>query len=240
LFGHEKGSFTGATQRRIGKFEQAQGGTLFLDEIGEMPGHLQAKLLRVLEDYRIERVGAETSIEVNFRLICATNRNLAERIKSGRFRQDLYFRINVFAIELPPLRQIGDDIELIAAHHAKRLCARMGRTPVRLGRDLVAALRRHDFPGNVRELRNIIEHLLITQPGEELTIEGLARLLISSNAVPTQLPLKDAVAQFESEYIQRILRDSAGNMSKAAETLGLDRSYLYRKLRALGLDAPEE
>lgn len=239
MFGHEKGAFTGATQRRIGRFEQAGGGSLFLDEIAEMPPHLQAKLLRVLEDFRIERVGGDTTIEVDFRLICATNRNLGERIKNGKFRQDLYFRINVFAIELPPLRQIRDDIEIIAAHHARRLCLRMGRAPVSLSRDLLTALKHYDFPGNVRELRNIIEHLLITQRGDELSTDGLERLLSSSASIPAQLALKDAVAQFESEYIQRILKECAGNMSQAAEVLGLDRSYLYRKLRALGLDAQE-
>ncbi len=239
MFGHEKGAFTGATQRRIGKIEQAAGGTLFLDEIAEMPPHLQAKILRVLEDFRIERVGGDNGIDVDFRLICATNRNLSDRIKTGKFRKDLLFRINVFAIELPALRQMREDIELIAAHHARRLCARMGRTPAIMSRELLAALKQYDFPGNVRELRNIIEHLLISQRGEELSVEGLERLLSSTPAAAAPLELKDAVAQFEAEYIQRVLKDSSGNMSKAAEILGLDRSYLYRKLRALGIDFAE-
>lgn len=258
LFGHEKGAFTGATQRRIGKFEQAAGGTLFLDEIAEMPGPLQAKLLRVLEEFQIERVGGEHPIEVNFRLICATNRNLAEEIRRGRFRQDLFFRINVFTIELPPLRAIPGDIEAIAQYHIRRLCARMGKPEVVPSRDLIAAFRQYQFPGNIRELRNILEHLLILHRDGDLGADGFEHLLpaaarsisatasaeLSTSALkyPIALPtlsLKDAVARFEEEYIGKVLKDCGGNMTKAAEILGLDRSYLYRKLKSLGLD-PEE
>ncbi len=258
LFGHEKGAFTGATQRRIGKFEQAAGGTLFLDEIAEMPGPLQAKLLRVLEEFQIERVGGEHPIEVNFRLICATNRNLAEEIRRGRFRQDLFFRINVFTIELPPLRAIPGDIEAIAQYHIRRLCARMGKPEVVPSRDLIAAFRQYQFPGNIRELRNILEHLLILHRDGDLGADGFEHLLpaaarsisatasaeLSTSALkyPIALPtlsLKDAVARFEEDYIGKVLKDCGGNMTKAAEILGLDRSYLYRKLKSLGLD-PEE
>lgn len=272
LFGHEKGAFTGATQRRIGKFEQAAGGTLFLDEIAEMPAPLQAKLLRVLEEFQIERVGGEHPIEVNFRLICATNRNLAEEIRRGRFRQDLFFRINVFTIELPPLRAIPGDIEAIAQYHIRRLCARMGKPEVVPSRDLIAAFRQYQFPGNIRELRNILEHLLILHRDGDLGADGFEHLLpaaarsipatarnistaarndsataaaaLSTSALkyPIALPtlsLKDAVARFEEEYIGKVLKDCGGNMTKAAEILGLDRSYLYRKLKSLGLD-PEE
>ena len=239
MFGHERGSFTGATQRRIGKFEQSDTGTLFLDEIGEMPAHLQAKLLRVLESFEIERVGGEKPIELDFRLICATNRNLADEVRNGKFRQDLFFRINVFTIELPSLRNIPGDIELIATHHLRKLCAKMGKPAVELGDDLVDWLKKYKFPGNVRELRNIIEHLLITHREGTLSATGLSRLVsMSENASP--LTLKDAVAHFEANYIDKIVRESGGNITRAADVLGLDRSYLYRKMKSLGLDAPDE
>jgi len=236
MFGHEKGAFTGATQRRIGRFEQAAGGTLFLDEIAEMPPTLQAKLLRVLEERQIERVGGDHTIDVNFRLICATNRNLQDEIKRGRFRHDLYFRINVFSITLPALREAPQDIEAIAKHHLRRLCVKMGKPEVTLSKDLVAALRKYHFPGNVRELRNIIEHLLITHREGELTAAHLGHLLQREDSLKQDLSLKDAVAQFESDYITTILRRHQGNISKAAEILGLDRSYLYRKMRSLGFE----
>ncbi len=235
MFGHEKGSFTGATQRRIGKIEQAAQGTLFLDEIGEMPSQLQAKLLRVLEEFRIERVGGDHSIEVDFRLICATNRRLAEEVRDHKFRQDLYYRINVFTIELPSLRSIPGDIELIANHHLNRLCAKMGKPRVAMDNELLRWLKSYHFPGNVRELRNIIEHLLITHREGKLTVGSLQRLTELS-APGTTASLKDAVARFEAEYIERIVRESGGNVSRAAEVLGLDRSYLYRKMKSLGLD----
>ena len=239
MFGHEKGAFTGATQRRIGKFEQASGGTLFLDEIAEMPPALQAKLLRVLEERQIERVGGDHTIDVDFRLICATNRNLQDEIKQGRFRHDLYFRINVFAITLPALREVPDDIGAIARHHLERLCAKMGKPQVSLGKDLIATLAKYHFPGNVRELRNIIEHLLITHRDGELTAADLSHLLQRADSLRHDLPLKDAVAQFESDYVSAVLKRYQGNVSKAAEVLGLDRSYLYRKMRSLGFEGEE-
>ncbi len=239
MFGHEKGAFTGATQRRIGRFEQASGGTIFLDEIAEMPPALQAKLLRVLEERKIERVGGDHSIDVDFRLICATNRNLADEIKQGRFRHDLYFRINVFAITLPALREIPKDIPVIARHHLERLCIKMGKPPATLGKDLITALEKYHFPGNVRELRNIIEHLLITHREGELTASDLPHLLQHADSLRQDLPLKDAVAQFESDYITGVLRRYQGNVSKAADVLGLDRSYLYRKMRSLGFEGEE-
>ena len=235
MFGHEKGSFTGATQRRIGKIEQAAQGTLFLDEIGEMPPLLQAKLLRVLEEFRVERIGGDHSIEVDFRLICATNRPLAEEVRKNKFRQDLYYRINVFTIELPALRSVPSDIELIANHHLNRLCAKMGKVQTTLGGDLLRWLKSYQFPGNVRELRNLIERLQITHREGELSLSGLNRLTELSHAA-SGLSLKDAVARVEAEYIEKIIRESGGNVSRAAETLGLDRSYLYRKIKSLGLD----
>jgi two-component system, NtrC family, nitrogen regulation response regulator NtrX len=239
MFGHEKGAFTGATQRRIGRFEQATGGTLFLDEIAEMPSALQAKLLRVLEERKIERVGGDHPIDVDFRLICATNRNLPDEIKHGRFRHDLYFRINVFTISLPALREIPEDIELIAGHHLQRLCVKMGKADVTLGKDLIAALKKYQFPGNVRELRNIIEHLLITHRDGELTAAHLTHLLQRTDLSNQDQTLKDAVSQFECDYITGVLKRCQGNVSKAADILGLDRSYLYRKMRSLGFEDPQ-
>ncbi|MGB5106960.1 MAG: sigma-54 dependent transcriptional regulator [Candidatus Zixiibacteriota bacterium] len=239
MFGHERGSFTGATQRRVGKFEQADSGTLFLDEIGEMPAHLQAKLLRVLESFEIERVGGEKPIEIDFRLVCATNRNLGDEMRSGKFRQDLFFRINVFTIELPALRSIPGDIKQIAQHHLRSLCAKMGKPEVEFAPELLEWIKKYKFPGNVRELRNIIEHLLITHREGTISTTGLSRLVAMSEDVAS-LSLKDAVARFEGNYIERIVKESGGNITRAAEILGLDRSYLYRKMKSLGLDAAEE
>lgn len=237
LFGHEKGAFTGATARRQGKFLQADGGTLFLDEIAEMPALLQAKLLRVLEERTITPVGGNESHEVDFRLLCATNRDLEAEIGNNMFRRDLYYRINVFAIKMPALREIRGDIPLIAAHHLKRLALRMGKPIPELPSELSKQLQKYDFPGNVRELRNILEHLLIMSPPGELSSSHLEHLLSSRPAQAAgSLTLKDAVADFEKQYIARALRDCQGNVTQAAEQLGLDRSYLYRKMKALGFE----
>jgi two-component system nitrogen regulation response regulator NtrX len=238
MFGHEKGAFTGAISKRIGKFAQADGGTLFLDEIAEMPARLQAKLLRVLEGRQITPVGGNTDQEVDFRLICATNRDLAREVGEQRFRKDLYFRINVFTIQLPALREIRRDIPSIAQHHLGQLAAKMGRPQPQLSSDLTARLQEYDYPGNVRELRNILEHLLIVSRGDTLSAEHLAKMLAPALGAATEadLPLKDAVRKFEIDYIRSTVSRCNGNLSRAAEELGLDRSYLYRKLRQLGIE----
>ncbi len=238
LFGHEKGAFTGATQQRIGKFEQADSGTIFLDEIAEMAPQLQAKLLRVLEDQAFERVGGSKLIESDFRLICATNQDLEKRVADGEFRKDLLFRINVFTIRMPPLRELKDDLEHILIHHLRRLSASMGKEPLRVSDELIAALDMYPFPGNVRELRNILERLLISHRGDELSAADLTGLLESSPA-STPMTLKDATLDFEARYIGDVLRQTNGNMTEAAEILGLDRSYLYRKIKSLGIDEVE-
>ncbi|MCK4857280.1 MAG: sigma-54-dependent Fis family transcriptional regulator [candidate division Zixibacteria bacterium] len=237
MFGHEKGAFTGAVQRRIGKFEQAGSGTLLLDEIAEMPPLLQAKLLRVLEEHTICRVGGSETVPVDFRLICATNRNLTEEIRKGSFRRDLFFRINVFSITLPSLREIPEDIGAIARHHLGLLSAQMGKPQPELPDEFIALLQRYHFPGNVRELRNILEHLLIITRTDQLPVEKLKKLLSPDLVLATgaQLPLKEAVAQFEREYIEATMNACGGNISKAAASLDLDRSYLYRKMKQLGL-----
>lgn len=238
LFGHEKGAFTGALRQHRGRFEQADSGTLFLDEVAEMPASLQAKLLRVLEEHKIRRVGGDSEIEVDLRLICATNRNLQEEIRKNNFRQDLFFRINVFAITLPPLRQIRSDVPMIAEHHLRLLAQRMGRPAPQLSARVLAALSEYDFPGNVRQLRNMLEYLMIVARGDSIDEESVRTFLASqrSPGVQTGLTLKDAVQRFERDYIKSTIADCDGNISKAAENLGLDRSYLYRKLKSLGLD----
>ncbi|MFH2054457.1 MAG: sigma-54 dependent transcriptional regulator, partial [bacterium] len=238
LFGHEKGAFTGATGKRVGKFALADGGTLFLDEIAEMPALLQAKLLRVLEERVITPVGGSDLQEVDFRLICATNRDLEAEIGKSNFRRDLYYRINVFTIQLPPLREIKRDISLIAAHHLERLALRMGKPVPQLRSELTDRLQEYRFPGNVRELRNILEHLLIMSPVGNLDVVHLDRLLTAeSGRMPTEpLSLKDAVAEFERSFIDSTITRCRGNVTLAAEQLGLDRSYLYRKMKSLGLE----
>jgi two-component system nitrogen regulation response regulator NtrX len=242
LFGHEKGAFTGASRRRVGRFEQADGGTLFLDEIAEMPAQLQTKLLRVLEERRVRRVGGNEDIEIDFRLLSATNRDLRGEINRGNFRQDLFFRINVFAIELPPLRMIPGDIPAIARHHVRLLAMRMGRPVPQLPDELLAELAKYRFPGNVRELRNILEHLLILHRGERLPAAGLRKLLASGIRADNEytVPLKDAVRRFELDYIRSAIDACGGNVSQAAANLGLDRSYLYRKIRQLELEDSDD
>jgi len=193
----------------------------------------------VLEDQSFERIGGSRTIESDFRLICATNRDLEKRIADGSFRQDLYFRINVFNITMPPLRELTEDLEHILLHHLKRLSGRMGMEPPRISDDLISTLERYRFPGNVRELRNILERLLITHRRGELTAAHLEGLIGTDSSGAGLKPLKDATLDFEAEYIGKVLREAKGNMTDAAEILGLDRSYLYRKIKSLGLDADE-
>jgi two-component system nitrogen regulation response regulator NtrX len=237
LFGHRKGAFTGAIDDRKGKFELADGGTLFLDEIGDMSTKTQAKVLRVLQEQKFQRVGGQQTISVDVRVIAATNKNLEEEIREGRFREDLYFRLAVIPIVVPPLRERGDDVILLAEHFLRRFAAETGRQPKRLSdaaRDLLLA---HTWPGNVRELRNVTERLTILAPGEvieardiELGSGGEERSLFASN-----LSLRDAREEFERQFILRRLRDFGGNVSRTAEALGVERSNLYRKLNAYGI-----
>jgi two-component system nitrogen regulation response regulator NtrX len=238
FFGHEKGAFTGATAKRIGKFAQAESGTIFLDEIAEMPALLQVKLLRVLEERRITPVGGNQSQEIDFRLICATNRDLEAAIAEGDFRRDLFYRINVFTIKLPALREISGDIPLIAEHHLSKLALKMGKPVPDLPAEVRERLQKYHFPGNVRELRNILEHLLIMGSPHGITIDQLVHLLQAGidSRRSGSLILKEAVAKFERGHIDKVLRHCRGNVSQAAEELGLDRSYLYRKMKSLGLE----
>jgi two-component system, NtrC family, nitrogen regulation response regulator NtrX len=243
LFGHEKGSFTGASGRHIGKFEQADQGTIFLDEIGDMPLNMQAKLLRVLEEGEVERIGGDKAIAVNVRVVVATHRDLEARVREERFRQDLFHRIYVFPLVLPPLRERRDDIPALAEHFAAQVCAQNGWKPVPFTAEAMEALQSHPWPGNVRELRNMVERLML------LATEGLVDLATIQIALPKTSsgvgpgpatlasgPLADRVQSFEREMILGELKRSHHNMSLAAKALGLERSHLYKKAEQLGID----
>ncbi|HEX7155240.1 MAG TPA: sigma-54 dependent transcriptional regulator [Thermoanaerobaculia bacterium] len=239
LFGHRKGAFTGAIDDRKGKFELADGGTLFLDEIGDMSVKTQAKVLRVLQEQTFQRVGGQQTIKVDVRVLAATNKDLEAEIAAGNFRSDLFYRLNVLPIEVPPLRARGNDIVLLAEHFLRRFAAETGQPRKKLSAGAAAKLRGYHWPGNVRELRNVIERLAILIPGE--TIEGddvqlgAPRAEVSSTTIPSNLSLKEARDEFEKQYILARLREYAGNVSRTADALGVERSNLYRKLHAYGI-----
>jgi two-component system nitrogen regulation response regulator NtrX len=239
LFGHMKGAFTGAMADRRGKFELADGGTLFLDEIGDMSLKTQAKVLRALQEQVVEPVGGATSVRVDVRVLAATNKNLPTEIRFGRFREDLYFRLNVIPIFVPPLRERTSDIMLLAEHFMTELAREYGRRPKKFDAGAAAGLRSYRWPGNVRELRNVVERLMIMVPGETITLGDLSFLEgTSSLVVPTAghiAPLHDARDQFEKEYILRALAAQHGNISRTADALGVERSNLYRKMRGFGI-----
>lgn len=239
LFGHEKGAFTDAHAARPGKFELASGGTLFLDEIGDLSPAGQAKLLRVLEEKVVVRVGGSTPIHTDARVIAATNQNLAEMVRQKKFRQDLYFRLNVVTVELPPLRDRGDDVLLLAEHFLNEFSRKARRKPPQLSAEARKRLERHTWPGNVRELRNLMERLAYLSTGDTIQADDLRFLLTAGGddpeAVTPEGPLAAATDQFQVEHIRRAIARARGNMSEAAERLGLHRSNLYRKMRQLGM-----
>jgi two-component system nitrogen regulation response regulator NtrX len=243
LFGHEKGSFTGAAGRHIGKFEQADGGTIFLDEIGDMPLAMQAKLLRVLEEGEIERIGGDKPVAVDVRVLVATHRDLEARVREEKFRQDLFHRIFVFPLVLPPLRDRCEDIPALVEHFAAQVCAQNGWKVVPFSAEAMEALKAHPWPGNVRELRNMVERLMLlaTDGQVDLAIVQLAlpKTLAGANLTATALsagPLADRVQSFEREVILAELKRSHHNVSLAAKALGLERSHLYKKAEQLGID----
>lgn len=245
LFGHEKGAFTGAVSRRPGKFDQAHGGTLFLDEIGDMSLKTQAKILRILEEQRFERVGGSRSIQVDVRIIAATNKNLEEEIAKGSFREDLYHRINVIPLHVPPLRERTEDIPLLAEHFLREVAMENHTPPKRLSPQALEALKRLPWPGNVRELRNFLWRLAILVPGEVIEAQDLALALPQAPtggetsleaALFQENSFREARARFEREFLRRKLAEHGGNVSATAEAIGLERSHLHRKLRALGLE----
>ena len=243
LFGHEKGSFTGAASRHLGRFEQAHHGTLFLDEIGDMPLVMQAKLLRVLEESQVERVGGDRPIPVDVRVIVATHRNLDELVKKGVFRQDLYHRIYVFPLLLPPLRERADDIPALVSHFAAQVAAQNGWKPKPFQPEAIQALSRYPWPGNVRELRNVVERLLLLAEGpvdlEAVRLALPAAAPVNGPAAAAARfdgPLAERVDAFERETILAELKGHDYRMTETAKALGLERSHLYKKCQALGID----
>ena len=245
LFGHEKGSFTGAATRHIGKFEQANKGTLFLDEIGDMPLMMQAKLLRVLEERQVERVGGDRTIPVDVRVIVATHRNLDELVKKGVFRQDLYHRIYVYPLLLPGLRERVDDIPALVTHFAAQVAEQNGWKPKPFEAGAIGELQRYTWPGNVRELRNVVERLLLLADGPvDAATVRLAlpvgadepRLASASGAPSVGGTLAQRVDSFEREQLLAELKRHNQRMTDTAKALGLERSHLYKKCQALGID----
>ncbi len=239
LFGHEKGAFTDAHQARAGKFELAADGTLFLDEIGDLSPNIQAKLLRVLEEKVIFRIGGSRPIPTRARVIAATNQNLAELVRRRQFREDLFYRLNVVSLQLPPLRDRPGDVMLLAEHFLQEFCRRARRPVPRFSAEARQRLESHPWPGNVRELRNLMERLAYLGPSDVIQSSDLSLMLSPSPrealAVEANLPLAEATARFQAEYIRRCIERAGGNMSLAAQQLGLHRSNLYRKMRQLGM-----
>ncbi len=242
LFGHEKGAFTGATARRRGKFDLADGGTLFLDEIGDMSLKTQAKILRVLQEMRFERVGGTRSREVDVRVIAATNKDLEEEIRAGRFREDLYYRLNVVPIHVPPLRERPEDVPLLFEHFVRLYCAEEKREPVEVDPEVPEILKNYSWPGNVRELKNVAERMVILCRSGRITRADIPpRIREETGEVPVPaegLTLREARRAFEQRFILRELERSGWKVSQAAERLGLDRSSLYKKMKELGIEAP--
>lgn len=243
LFGHEKGAFTGANESRAGKFEVASGGTLFLDEIGDMSLSGQAKLLRALEEKEVVRVGGHETISTDVRVVAATNQNLANLVREKKFREDLYFRLNVVTLELPPLRERGDDIVLLAEHFLRQLCQKQGRKPPAITAAAKKRLVAHRWPGNVRELRNLMERVAYLASGDKIDADDLA-FTLSPGAKPTGgietgRKLQEATQDFQADYIRRTIDQVRGNVTEAAKLLGVHRSNLYRKMRALGMETDE-
>ncbi len=241
LFGHVRGAFTGAVADRRGKFEVADGGTIFLDEIGDMSLKTQAKVLRVLQEQTMEPVGGTGRITVNARVLAATNKDLQAEIRGGNFREDLYFRLNVIPVFVPPLRERQDDIPILADHFMAEFAREYGRRLKRFEPGAVARLQQYPWPGNVRELRNVIERLMIMVPGDDITAEHVG-FLEPSGAAPLpvetaaeRLTLHEARDRFERDLILRTLSEQQGNMSRTADVLGVERSNLYRKMRAFGI-----
>ncbi|HEY6362615.1 MAG TPA: sigma-54 dependent transcriptional regulator [Vicinamibacterales bacterium] len=243
LFGHEKGAFTGAAARHLGKFEQAHGGTLFLDEIGDMPAAMQAKLLRLLQEGELERIGGERPIVVNTRVIVATHRDLEALVRKGTFREDLYHRIFVFPIPMPALRERPDDIPLLAGHFAALVAEQNGWKPRGFTPEALEQLARYRWPGNVRELRNVVERLLLLT--DDLVDAATVRQALSSRPAARGAgteggTLADRVSAFEREAVLEELNAHGHRVAETARALGLERSHLYKKCQQLGIDLKAE
>ena len=240
LFGHERGAFTGAAKRRIGKFEQANTGTLFLDEIGDMPPALQAKLLRVLEEREFQRIGGTSTVSIDIRVLTATHRDLANAAKEDAFREDLYYRLAAFQIVVPPLRERHEDIPILAHHFLKRYAAAAEKTIRAISTDALQVLMQHDFPGNVRELKNAIESAVLYETTDLLQPQSLPSHLTqegsqAATSSPTDTTVILPLAEVERKTIIHALKVTDNNISDAARALGIDRSTLYRKLKKYNL-----
>jgi two-component system nitrogen regulation response regulator NtrX len=242
LFGHVKGAFTGATAAKKGKFELADGATLFLDEVSDMSANVQAKVLRVLEEQRFEPVGSNTPINVDVRVVAATNKRLDEEIEKGTFRSDLFFRLNVIPFEVPPLRERVEDVPLLIDHFNRRFAKAYGKKPKVFDAEAIELMQRYSWPGNVRELRNTIERVVILHQNHRVAVTNLPAFgesepPASSYRFPS---FKEASDAYHREFIQRKLDEAEGNVSRAAELMGIDRSHLYRRMRALGISVRGE
>ena len=244
LFGHERGAFTGAVSRRRGKFELADGGTLFLDEVGDMSVKTQAKVLRALEEQAFERVGGKETLRVDVRVLAASNQNLPELIAQGRFREDLFYRLAVIPVEVPPIRQRTEDIPLLVEHFINLFSGENAKHPKTISVEALAYFLSYDWPGNVRELRNMVERLVIMTPGDVIGPEVLPPPLrprepATAEDTQREKTLKEAREAFERVYILGELRAHEWNMTRTAEKLGIERSHLYRKLKMYGITPPK-
>ncbi len=239
LFGHEKGSFTGAFDRKIGKFEQANGGTLFLDEVGDMGSKMQAKILRALQECSISRVGGDKSIELDLRVIAATNKDLKKAIKNNEFREDLFYRLNVIPITVPPLRERKQDLKELIGHFLKRFS---GGKIKAINQTTIQLLEAYPWPGNVRELKNWVEKACILSAGDEISAFEFENSLHESHDVEEDVfdledkSLRKARAAFEKEFILKVLNENGGNISKTAQVIGVERSHLHKKIKGYGID----
>jgi DNA-binding NtrC family response regulator len=240
LFGHERGAFTGAVAARKGKFELADQGTLFLDEVGDMPAAMQAKVLRVLQEGELERVGGHATLRCDVRVVAATNKDLTAEVAAGHFREDLYYRLAVVPIHAPALREHKEDIPELAERFLAEACQRNGRRPMAFARDACLALQGYDYPGNVRELKNLVERIAILRDGPGIGAEEVAAVLPGARRPRSDrhregAPLKDLVEEAEREIVLAALEKHGDNIAETARALGLERSHLYKKMRALGL-----
>jgi len=238
MFGHRKGSFTGASEDKAGKFQKADGGTLFLDEIGDMSMKTQSKVLRVLEEQRVEPIGSNQAVNVDVRVLAATNKKLEEEIERNAFREDLFYRLNVIPFYVPALRERTEDIPILAAHFLNEFCAEYGKKPKEFSPAAMEVLLSYPWPGNVRELKNLVERLVIMCPSPKIEPHHLPPELFRGAAKSPLKPydsLQEARSAYEREFVLRKLEENRWNMTKAAEALGLERSHLYRKMRALGI-----
>lgn len=245
LFGHEKGAFTGATQMKKGKFDLAHNGTIFLDEIADMSLAAQAKILRILQEKRFTRVGGTEAVEVDVRVVAATNKNLEQEIKAGRFREDLYYRLNVIPFYVPALRERSSDIPALVAHFSALFAREGAYRPKMFSEKALEKMQAYDWPGNVRELRNFIERVYILTPGEFVDLHDLRFAGLSSSGDKEEVSFdeiasfREARAKFEKEYLAKKIAENRGNISKTAELIGLERSYLHRKIKSYSIDVEE-